>query len=106
MTVAASGRYFGPDSILPPRRICPTKISLIISCLRVDGWVEQLPSTFTPGQLNYSLTGMPSAANAYLFEKSNGTFDLALWNEPTIWNPGTHQAITASNNTVTVNLGQ
>src|SRR4051812_21429506 len=42
MTVAASGRYFGPDSILPPRRICPTKISLIISCLRVDGWVEQL----------------------------------------------------------------
>src|SRR3954447_15356168 len=43
MTVAASGRYFGPDSILPPRRICPTKISLIISCLRVDGWVEQLP---------------------------------------------------------------
>ena len=63
-------------------------------------------TTFTADGLNYVLAGMPSTANFYLFEKSNGTFDLALWNEPDIWNPSTHQQIATPTNPITVNLGQ
>lgn len=40
-------------------------------------------TSFTPGTLDWSATGMPGTANSMLLEKSNGTFDLALWNETT-----------------------
>lgn len=38
-------------------------------------------STFTPGSLNYSLSGTQSTDNSILIEKSNGTFWIGLWNE-------------------------
>ena len=46
--------------------------------------------TFTPGKLDFTLTGMPSGAspglggNALLLQKSSGDFELVLWNEQNI----------------------
>jgi hypothetical protein len=39
-------------------------------------------SGFVPGSLAWSATGSPSAASTMLLEKTNGAFDLAIWNEP------------------------
>ncbi len=37
--------------------------------------------TFTPGSLNYTLSGTESSDSSILIEKSNGTFWIGLWNE-------------------------
>jgi hypothetical protein len=54
-------------------------------------------ATFTPGSLNYSLSGTESGDNSVLIEKSNGSFWLSLWNEAESAN---------SPHMVTVNLGE
>jgi hypothetical protein len=75
-------------------------------------------TTFTPDALSYKLTGMPtttitltsgqstSTASSLLFEKSNGTFELVLWNEPQIWNTTTYQEISITPQPVTVSLSK
>jgi hypothetical protein len=63
-------------------------------------------SSFTPGSLNYSVTALPSIGNTYLMQKSNGAFDLAVWDEPQIWNSTTKTEITAPTTPMTVVLGQ
>ena len=62
-------------------------------------------ASFTTGNLNYSLNGMPSTGNSELLEKSDGTFDLVLWAEPQIWNAATQTEITAPASAVGVSLG-
>jgi hypothetical protein len=61
--------------------------------------------SFTPGRLNYTLSGMPAAGNNILLQKSNGSFDLVLWAEPQIWSSTLQQEIAAPTSQVTVNLG-
>lgn len=51
-------------------------------------------AAITPGSLNYSIPGEPANVHDLLLEKSNGTFELAVWGE---------QA--TGSNRVTVNLG-
>jgi hypothetical protein len=51
--------------------------------------------TFTPSTLAWSATNLPTTAKTMLTEKSNGAFDLAIWNEPA----------TEGLATVTLNLG-
>jgi Ca2+-binding RTX toxin-like protein len=58
------------------------------------------------GNLNYSLSGMPTTGNSLLLQKASGAFDLALWAEPNIWSMATHTEIAAPTSKVTVNLGQ
>ena len=53
-------------------------------------------ASFTPGALNYTLSGTQSGDNSVLIEKSNGSFWLSLWNETEAAN---------SPHTITVNLG-
>lgn len=38
---------------------------------------------FNPGSLSYTLSGMPSTASSLLLQKADGTFVLAIWDEPT-----------------------
>ena len=45
--------------------------------------------TFQPGQLGYVLTGMPANARSKLFQRSDGTFLLVLWNHTTNFVYGT-----------------
>ena len=61
--------------------------------------------TFSPQYLSYALGGMPSTATSLLLQKSNGQFELVIWNNVTNWNvsTGTPTAINPTN--VTVNLG-
>jgi hypothetical protein len=62
-------------------------------------------STFTTTPLNYSVAGLPSTGNNMLMEKSNGAYDIVVWNEPHIWNGLTGTEITAPTVNVNVQLG-
>ena len=59
-----------------------------------------------PGTLNYTLTGMPSTANRSLYEKSDGTFMLVLWNDVRLSGPTTQTEINVAPVTVTLTLTQ
>jgi hypothetical protein len=63
-------------------------------------------SSFTPGSLSYAVTNLPTNGNQMLLEKSGGTFDLALWAEPMIWNPSSESEIAGGSQTTTVSFGQ
>jgi hypothetical protein len=58
----------------------------------------------TPGALGYSLSGLPSTGKSQLFQKSNGNYELVIWNNVTSWNFSAGTPITISPTTVTVNL--
>jgi hypothetical protein len=51
-------------------------------------------SSFAPGQVNYSVPNEPATVHDLLIQKSNGTFDLAVWDERV-----------SGSDQVTVNLG-
>ncbi len=51
-------------------------------------------TNFTPGSLNYSIPSEPSTVHDLLIQKSNGNFELVVWDENT-----------TANDNVTVNLG-
>lgn len=57
------------------------------------------------GSLNYTIPGMPGTASSLLMAKSNGALDLAVWNEPTDWDPANQQEISTSPVRLTVGLG-
>ena len=62
-------------------------------------------ASFTPTALAYSVTNLPSTGNSIAIEKSNGSYDIAVWNEPQIWNEATGTEIVAATSKVTVQLG-
>ena len=51
-------------------------------------------SSFTPGQINYSISNEPATVHDLLLQKSNGTMELIVWGEQV-----------NGHNNVTVNLG-
>jgi hypothetical protein len=62
-------------------------------------------ATFTPAApLNYSLSGMPSASGNFVIQKSNGAFDIILWNETPIWDNSTATQLSIPTSTVTITL--
>jgi hypothetical protein len=56
------------------------------------------------GTLNYSISGLPATGHSLLLG-TGSSFDIAVWNDVTIWNQAAGQAVTAPNQTVTLNLG-
>ncbi len=62
------------------------------------------PASFQPGGLDVSVSGLPATASDTLFQKSDGTFELVLWNEATNWNPATQAEVAASPVQVAVHL--
>ena len=74
---------------------------------------------FTPGSLNYTVSNLPlpqplaSTTNnvlnaggwSFLLEKSTGTFEIVVWNEPPMWNSGSNSDITPTTINSTVTLG-
>ena len=62
--------------------------------------------SFTPAPLSYAVTGMPSGAFQFALEKADGTYDVALWWEPWIWDRTTNSEVTFASNNVTLTLGQ
>jgi hypothetical protein len=62
-------------------------------------------TTFTPGVLPYTVTGLPWAGHTMLLEKSTGAFDIAVWNEQPIWDPSAGTEIAVAPTSVVVSLG-
>ena len=54
--------------------------------------------------LDYSLAGMPSSGNSLLMRKTDGSYWLALWNEPEIWDATTRQEISQPDIPVSLTL--
>ena len=61
--------------------------------------------SFTTAPLTYSVDGLPGTGEQMLLEKSNGTYDIALWQEPSIWDPNNKVEYKINPSTVTVTLG-
>ena len=79
-----------------------TAIHNLTSILAANGTGS---NTFTTTPLNYSVAGLPSTGNNMLMEKSNGAYEIVVWNEPKIWNESTGTEITAPTVNVDVQLG-
>ncbi len=63
-------------------------------------------TTFQPTALNYSISGLNSTGNSMVMERSDGTYVIAVWAEPPIWNNSTNTEINAPSQSVTVTLPQ
>lgn len=61
-------------------------------------------TSFTTKPLDISVSGLPSTGNTYLMQKADGTYDLAIWAEPDIWDQDKKSAITVAPTPVTVKL--
>jgi hypothetical protein len=96
------GQYFGLFSASGAPKLAATAIHDLTTLLSDPNST----SSFTPGSLSYAVPNLPTSGNQLLLEKSNGTFDLALWNETQIWNPTTGNEIAAPVATTTVEFGQ
>ncbi len=62
-------------------------------------------STFSTGTLNMTVTGLPPTGSTMTMQKSDGSFDVVVWDEPDIWNQPTKSAIDPAPKPVTVQLG-
>ena len=96
------GQEFGLFNADGTPKLAATAIHNLTTILADNGNT----SSFTPGSLSYAVPDLPSNGNQLLLEKSNGTFDLALWAESQIWDPTTQSEIVAPPETTTVEFGQ
>ena len=63
-------------------------------------------ASFTPAASNFTVTGLPDNDGFdTVFAKSNGSYDVALWSEPTFYNEGSGAESAVTPSTVTVALG-
>jgi hypothetical protein len=61
-------------------------------------------TSFTPGSLDFSVSGLPSSGRTFLMQKSNGAYDLAIWAEPKVWDQPSKTAVNVGTTQVTVTL--
>ncbi|MBB3444188.1 calcium-binding protein [Rhizobium sp. BK379] len=95
-------KHFGLFRLDYTPKPAATAIHNLTEILEDDGATQ---TSFNPGTLNYSINGLPSTARSYLTEKSDGSYQIIIWNEPDIWNQTTDKAIQAAATNVSVNLG-
>lgn len=62
-------------------------------------------SSFQTGTLSANITGLPSTGSSLTLEKSDGTYDLVVWNEPKAWDQPTRSATNPAAVPVSVDLG-
>lgn len=62
-------------------------------------------TTFLPGSMALSVSGLPATGKYLLFEKSSGVFDLAIWNEATDWNAATGTDANVTPTTIKITTG-
>jgi hypothetical protein len=56
--------------------------------------------SFNPGSLDYSIEDAPSTLRQVLLQKRDGSFDLALWNEVSVWDPTTAKPLRPADHSV------
>ncbi len=87
---------FNADGTAKP---AATDIGNLVSLLSGTG-----TATATPGTLSYSLSGLPGTASSMLLQKSDGTFDIVIWNGGATLYNGTAD-VTPPTAAVTVTFG-
>lgn len=60
---------------------------------------------FTPGRLDFELSGLPDTAHHLLFQRQEGTFVLVLWNEPDNWDEVAQKPLATTAVNVGIDLG-
>lgn len=61
-------------------------------------------ATFSTTNLAHSLSGMPAQSGHHVVQKSNGSFDVLLWNETPFFNAATGADVMIASSTVTITL--
>ena len=61
-------------------------------------------ANFTPGSLDYTLSGDTNEVHSTLLQKSSGEFYLIMWQDATSWDAENKKDISVSKQQVTVNL--
>lgn len=61
--------------------------------------------TFKAGTLDYDVQNLPDTAHTQLFQKADGTFELAVWNETTVWDGVALKEVTPADVPLTISLG-
>ncbi|TAU83638.1 calcium-binding protein [Rhizobium leguminosarum] len=95
-------KHFGLFHLDYSAKPAATAIHNLTEILADDGAQK---ANFSTGTLNYSIDGLPSSARSLLTEKSDGSYQITIWNEPDIWNQSSDTAIQAATTAVKVNLG-
>lgn len=54
------------------------------------------------GSLSYTLTGLPATGHSLVFERTDGTFIVAVWNDAAIWDNNNYVPITVSPSAITL----
>ena len=68
------------------------------------GLLSDKGTSFTPGKLQYTLTGSTANVHHLLMQKRDGSFYLALWVNSPIYNPATNATMNVTPQAVTVTL--
>lgn len=95
-------KHFGLFHLDYSAKPAATAIHNLTTILGDDGATK---ASFSAGTVNYSIDGLPSSARSLLTEKSDGSYQIIIWNEPDIWNQSSDTAIQAAATSVKVNLG-
>ncbi|MGO7532643.1 calcium-binding protein [Rhizobium leguminosarum] len=95
-------KHFGLFHLDYSAKPAATAIHNLTEILADDGAAK---ASFSAGTLNYSIDGLPSSARSLLTEKSDGSYQIIVWNEPDIWSQSSDTAIQATTTAVKVNLG-
>jgi len=95
-------KHFGLFHLDYSAKPAATAIHNLTTILEDDSATQ---ASFSAGTLNYSIDGLPSSARSLLTEKSDGSYQIIIWNEPDIWNQSSDTAIQAATTSVKVNLG-
>ena len=77
-----------------------TALKNLISLLADSG------APFTPGSLDYQLSGWTAGVRHILLQKRDGVFYLAIWLAKQIWDQRTQQPITVASQAVRLTFGQ
>ncbi|MEM6820831.1 MAG: hypothetical protein AAF558_02655 [Verrucomicrobiota bacterium] len=86
-----------------------TAIKNIVSLFKERSWNSSSKTwnnpSFTPGSLDYSITGSTDSVRSVLLQKSNGTFYMLVWVAADSWNESndTNKTVTRSINIVFAN---
>ncbi|MBY3033398.1 calcium-binding protein [Rhizobium leguminosarum] len=95
-------KHFGLFHLDYSAKPAATAIHNLTEILADDGAAK---ASFSAGTLMHSIDGLPSSARSLLTEKSDGSYQIIVWNEPDIWSQSSDTAIQATTTAVKVNLG-
>lgn len=99
-------KHFGLFDADNRPKLAATALHNLTSLLKDDGADA---ARFATGTLDVTITGQgggwDGSGHSYLMQRSDGTFELALWNEVQIWDPVRLEPIPVADTTLHLDLG-